>query len=72
MEKNITLQQSDIRVINAKQVQTSALLDGMKKAATTPMEWFLWWRRRGSNSRPYGCEPYALPAELRPHTALLL
>ena len=26
-----------------------------------------WWRRRGSNSRPYGCEPYALPAELRPH-----
>ena len=34
MEKNITLQQSDIRVINAKQVQTSALLDGMKKAAT--------------------------------------
>jgi hypothetical protein len=27
----------------------------------------LWWRRRGSNSRPYGCEPYALPAELRPH-----
>ena len=39
MEKNITLQQSDIRVINAKQVQTSALLDGMKKAATTPMEW---------------------------------
>lgn len=39
MEKNITLQQSDIRVINAKQVQTSALLDGMKKAATAPMEW---------------------------------
>ena len=27
-----------------------------------------WWRRRGSNSRPYGCEPYALPAELRPQT----
>ena len=25
-----------------------------------------WWRRRGSNSRPYGCEPYALPTELRP------
>ena len=25
------------------------------------MEWFLCWRRRGSNSRPYGCEPYALP-----------
>ena len=24
-----------------------------------------WWTRRGSNSRPYGCEPYALPAELR-------
>lgn len=39
MEKNITLQQSDIRVINAKQVQPSALLDGMKKAATAPMEW---------------------------------
>lgn len=39
MEKNITLQQSDIRVINAKQIQTSALLDGMKKAATAPVEW---------------------------------
>lgn len=39
MEKNITLQQSDIRVINAKQVQPSALLDGMKKAATAPVEW---------------------------------
>lgn len=37
MEKNITLQQSDIRVINAKQVQTSALLDGMKKPQ--PLRW---------------------------------
>ena len=26
-----------------------------------------WWRRRGLNSRPYGCEPHALPAELHPH-----
>ena len=25
------------------------------------MAGFCWWRRRGSNSRPYGCEPYALP-----------
>ena len=32
---------------------------------------FSWWRRRGSNSRPYGCEPYALPAELRPRICLL-
>ena len=23
---------------------------------------YIWWRRRGSNSRPYGCEPYALPS----------
>ena len=22
---------------------------------------FLWWSWRGSNPRPYGCEPYALP-----------
>ncbi len=28
---------------------------------------FLWWRRRDSNPRPLGCEPNALPAELRPH-----
>ena len=21
----------------------------------------IWWTRRGSNPRPYGCEPYALP-----------
>ena len=27
----------------------------------------IWWRRRGLNSRPLGCEPNALPAELRPH-----
>lgn len=27
----------------------------------------IWWRRRGSNSRPYGCESYALPAELHPN-----
>ena len=27
----------------------------------------VWWRRRGLNSRPLGCEPNALPAELRPH-----
>ena len=26
-----------------------------------------WWRRRDSNPRPLGCEPNALPAELRPH-----
>ena len=25
-----------------------------------------WWRRRDSNPRPLGCEPNALPAELRP------
>ena len=31
----------------------------------------IWWRRRGSNSRPYGCEPYALPAELRPRIHFL-
>ena len=37
MEKNITLQQSDIRVINAKQVQTSALLDGMKKEGVSKL-----------------------------------
>ena len=27
----------------------------------------VWWRRRDSNPRPLGCEPNALPAELRPH-----
>ena len=32
----------------------------------------VWWRRRGSNSRPYGCEPYALPAELRPQIVHLV
>ena len=26
-----------------------------------------WWTRRGSNPRPYGCEPYALPTALRAH-----
>ena len=30
----------------------------------------LWWRRRDSNPWPYGCEPYALPTELRPHIKL--
>lgn len=27
----------------------------------------LQWSRRGLNSRPLGCEPSALPSELRPH-----
>ena len=31
----------------------------------------VWWRRRGLNSRPLGCEPNALPAELRPHILLV-
>ena len=26
-----------------------------------------WWTRRGSNPRPLGCEPNALPAELQAH-----
>ncbi len=30
-----------------------------------------WWRRGGSNSRPSHCERDALPAELRPHEALV-
>ena len=34
----------------------------------SPME-LGWWRRRESNSRPYGCEPYALPTELRPQNS---
>ena len=38
-----------------------------EKATCFVGRFFIWWRRRGSNSRPYGCEPYALPAELRPH-----
>ena len=27
----------------------------------------IWWRRWDSNSWPLGCEPNALPTELRPH-----
>ena len=42
-----------------------------KKALDSCQVLFSWWRRRGSNSRPYGCEPYALPAELRPHSVIL-
>ncbi len=45
-------------------------------AARNPMKkprhlsWFFhWWTRRDSNPRPLGCEPNALPAELRAHFA---
>ena len=31
-----------------------------------------WWTRRGSNPRPLGCEPNALPAELRAHVVDLI
>ena len=31
-----------------------------------------WWTRRGSNPRPLGCEPNALPAELRAHIVDLI
>ena len=32
----------------------------------------VWWTRRGSNPRPLGCEPNALPAELRAHIVDLI
>ena len=32
----------------------------------------IWWTRRGSNPRPLGCEPNALPAELRAHIVDLI
>ena len=31
-----------------------------------------WWRRPGSNRRPAGCKPAALPAELRPQSRVHL
>ena len=39
MEKNITLQQNDIRVYNTKLMQSKQVLNAMKKAATNPIEW---------------------------------
>lgn len=39
MEKNITLQQNDIRVFNTKAVQPKQILSVIKKAATNPIEW---------------------------------
>lgn len=39
MEKNIALQQNDIRVFNTKQVQTKRAISSIKKAATYPIEW---------------------------------
>ncbi len=35
-----------------------------------PARYSAWWRRRGLNPRPLGCEPNALPAELRPQDKL--
>ena len=50
-------------------LQNRPVRSSSKKITRTPQKQYscYWWRRRGSNSRPYGCEPYALPAELRPH-----
>lgn len=39
MEKNITLQQNDIRVLDTKLMQPASILDTIKKAATNPIEW---------------------------------
>lgn len=38
MEKNITLQQNNIRVFNTKLMQSTPMLDTIKKAATNPIE----------------------------------
>ncbi len=43
------------------------MLKQNKKDRSAKLQTCLWWIRRGSNPRPYGCEPYALPAELRTH-----
>lgn len=39
MEKNITLQQNDIRVLDTKLMQSTSILNVIKKAATNPIEW---------------------------------
>ena len=39
MEKNITLQQNNIRVFNTKLMQPASILNVIKKAATNPIEW---------------------------------
>ena len=40
---------------------------GHKKRRIVQNDAANWWTRRGSNPRPLGCEPNALPAELRAH-----
>lgn len=39
MKKNITLQQSDIQVLNAKTCLLATVLNAIKKTATAPLEW---------------------------------
>lgn len=39
MEKNISLQQSNIRVFNTKLMQPASIVNVIKKAATNPIEW---------------------------------
>ena len=39
MEKNISLQQNNIRVFNTKLMQPASILNVIKKAATNPIEW---------------------------------
>ena len=39
-----------------------AILDNLLLDDIIKQKINIWWRRRGSNSRPYGCEPYALPS----------
>ena len=48
----------------------SPFLSIWKEVPADGRNFFSWWRRRDSNPWPYGCEPYALPTELRPHIKL--
>ena len=45
------------RNVNTMSLQISACT--IKQTCKMQVCW--WWTRRGSNPRPYGCEPYALP-----------
>ena len=42
-----------------------------KKPWNSTFHGFLWWTRRDSNPRPLGCEPNALPTELRARLCLV-
>ena len=68
-DMNVPDKNEIFELVNENQIEITNAIENnnFEKEKAPALRRCFWWTRRGLNPRPYGCEPYALPAELRPH-----